>query len=222
MNYLDPVTSPPATSTTPARAGRRPAAAGGGDSRAAILAAARSLFAARGFRGTTTRQIAQQAGVDIALIHHFFGTKGELFEAVVEFPRVGAQIADAITAPGDAAERLARLYLDELFVHQLETFSAVLRTAVGNPDDVPQLRDTIQAMLQRVAMQLGSRAASPLALELIGAQMIGVLIVRHLVGIEPMSSASTNELVRHLAPAFRALMAPDGAPDDTETEEQLA
>ncbi len=221
MNYMDSA-SPPAASATPARAGRRPAAAGGGDSRSAILAAARSLFAARGFRGTTTRQIAQQAGVDIALIHHFFGTKGELFEAVVEFPRVGAQIADAITAPGDAAERVARLYLDELFVHQLETFSAVLRTAVGNPDDVPQLRDTIQTMLQRVAMQLGSRAASPLAFELIGAQMIGVLVVRHLVGVEPMASASTDELVRHLAPAFRALMAPDGAPDDTKTEEQLA
>ncbi len=148
--------------------------------------------------------------MDVALIHHFFGTKAELFEAAVEFPRVGAQIADAITAPGDAAERLVRLYLDELFVHQLETFSAVLRTAVGNPDDVPQLRDTIQTMLQRVATQLGSRAVAPLAFELIGAQMIGVLIVRHLVGIEPMASASTDELVRRLAPAFRALMAPDG------------
>ena len=221
MNSIDPIapaTDPPAVSP---RAGRRPAAAGG-DSRAAILAAARSLFAARGFRGTTTRQIAQQAGVDVALIHHFFGTKGELFEAAVQFPRVGAQIADAIIAPGDAAERVARLYLDELFVHELETFSAVLRTAVGNPDDVPQLRDTVQAMLQRVAMQLGSRAASPLAFELIGAQMIGVLIVRHLVGIEPMASASTDELVGHLAPAFRALMSPEGVSGDGHSEEQPA
>ena len=195
-------------STRPAaRTGRRPAAAG--DSRAAILAAARALFAAHGFRGATTRQIAQRAGVDVALLHHFFGSKADLFEAAVGFPRVGAEIAATLTAPDngmDAAERVARLYLDRLFVDDIETFSAMLRTVVGNPNDVPAMRGTIHGMLQRVGAQFGDGTRSPLGFELIGAQMIGVLIMRHLVQLEPMASASTDELVRYLAPAFRALL----------------
>jgi AcrR family transcriptional regulator len=190
-----------------ARTGRRPAAAG--DSRTAILAAARTLFAAHGFRGATTRQIAQRAGVDVALLHHFFGSKADLFEAAVGFPRVGAAIATTLTAPDngmDAAERVARLYLDRLFVDEIETFSAMLRTVVGNPNDVPAMRETIHAMLLRVGAQFGDGMHSPLGFELIGAQMIGVLIMRHLVRLEPMASASTDELVRYLAPAFRVLM----------------
>jgi AcrR family transcriptional regulator len=204
MNYADDLT---ADARPAPRAGRRPAAAG--DSRAAILAAARALFAERGYRGATTRQIAQRAAVDVALIHHFFGTKAELFEAAVAFPRIGAEIAATLMAPDgemDAAERVARLYLDRLFVEEIETFSAMLRTVVGNPNDVPALRNTVHAMLQGVASRLGDGVRSPLALELIGAQMIGVLVMRHLVRLEPIASTSTDELVRYLAPAFRALL----------------
>ena len=198
------------------RTGRRPAAAG--DTRAAILAAARSLFAATGFRGTTTRQIAQRAGVDVALIHHFFGTKAELFTAAVQFPRIGDALLGALTEDeGDPAERVARLYLDRLFVDEVESFSAVLRTAVGNPNDVPQLRATVYELVQRAGGALAGRGASTLGLELIAAQMIGVLVMRHLVQLEPIASASTDELVRHLAPAFRALLHPptEDAPKDS-------
>ncbi len=207
----------PDDAPTPApRPGRRPAAAG--DSRAAILAAARALFATSGFRGATTRRIAQRAGVDVALIHHFFGTKAELFAAAVQFPRIGDEVAGTLLAGnGDPAERLARLYLERLFVDEIETFSAVLRTAVGDPNDVPQLRDVIYAMLQRVGAQFGGRELPTLGLELIGAQMIGILVMRYLVRLEPIASAPTDELVRHLAPAFRALLqtpveaAPEGS-----------
>ena len=192
------------TASRSPRTGRRPAASG--DSRAEILAAARALFAAHGFRGTTTRRIAERAGVDVALIHHFFGTKAALFEAAVQLPRISGVLAEALSAPGDMAERLARLYLDRLFVDEIETFAALLRTAVGDPNDVPALRERIYAMLQRAGAQSSDAAAPPLALELIGAQMIGVLVMRYLVRLEPIASASTDEMVRHLAPAFRALL----------------
>lgn len=204
MNYDEPQ---PGTPPPTGRLGRRPAAAG--DSRAAILAAARSLFATLGFRGATTRQIAQQAGVDVALLHHFFGTKAELFEAAIGIPRIGAEIAATITADdgeGDLAERIARLYLDRLFVEEIETFSAMLRTVVGNPADVPTLRNAVHGMVSRIAGATADHPRSPVAFEVIGAQMIGILVVRHLVGVEPIASASTDELVRYLAPAFRAVL----------------
>ncbi|MGE3855914.1 MAG: TetR family transcriptional regulator [Dehalococcoidia bacterium] len=201
------------------RPGRRPAASG--DTRAAILEAARALFAAHGFRGATTRRIAQRAGVDVALLHHHFGSKAELFEAAVGFPRIGAEIAATFASDTDdgmdAAERVARLYLDRLFVDEIETFSAMLRTAVGSPGDIPTMRQALQGMLQRLAAQVGGgRPRSPLAFELIGAQMIGVLVLRHLVQIEPIASAPTDEMVRHLAPAFRAILQAGLQPDPEE------
>lgn len=222
MNSRQPATPPtPATSVAPpaAKSGRRPAAAG--NSRAEILAAARALFAERGFRGATTRQIAQRAHVDIALIHHFFGTKAELFDAALQWPRVSEEIAATLhnrpaaapgAAPGEATrddlgERIARLYLERLFVEDLETFSAVLRTAVGDPEDLPALRDRLYALLHRISSALAADERAALGLELIGAQMIGVLVMRHLVRVEPIASASTDDLVRHLAPALGALLA---------------
>ena len=65
------------------RRGRRP---GAPDTRAAILAAARSRFAEHGYAGTTIRAVATDAGVDAALVHHYFGTKDELFLAALELP----------------------------------------------------------------------------------------------------------------------------------------
>ena len=68
--------------TRPSR-GRRP---GAPDTRAAVLAAARAAFAAKGFGGTTIRAVAADAGVDPALVHHYFGTKDDLFLAAMELP----------------------------------------------------------------------------------------------------------------------------------------
>src|SRR3954463_9475109 len=59
---------------------------GSPDTRSAILAAARTSFARQGFAGTTIRGVASSAGVDAALVHHYFGTKDDLFLAALELP----------------------------------------------------------------------------------------------------------------------------------------
>ncbi len=181
-----------------------------GDSRAEILAAARTLFAAKGFRATTTREIAARAGVDPALIHHFFGTKADLFEATVQLPRIAGEVGARLEAPsGDAAEGLARLYVEELFTRDVETFAAMLRTAVSSPEDMPWLRQMMEDTMLAVATRLLRGEHVALRAELIGAQMIGILVLRHLVGVEPIASTSTDDLVAAMAPALRALI--DGA-----------
>ena len=65
------------------RTGRRP---GSSDTRSVILAAARSRFAEVGFDKASIRSIAAAAGVDSALVHHYFGTKHDLFVEVVALP----------------------------------------------------------------------------------------------------------------------------------------
>src|SRR5919112_2938334 len=72
----------PSTSRAPRR-GRRP---GAPDTRATILDAARTAFAQKGFAGTTIRAVAAEAGVDAALVHHYFGTKDDLFLAAMQLP----------------------------------------------------------------------------------------------------------------------------------------
>ncbi len=54
------------------------------DRRQQIIAAAMELFAKKGFRGTTTRDLATQAGVNEAIIFRYFKTKEELYSAIIE------------------------------------------------------------------------------------------------------------------------------------------
>ena len=85
--------------------GRRP---GGPDTRGEILEAARRAFAERGFQGTSMRAVATAAGVDAALVHHYFGSKGDLFLAAAGLPVDPRDLLGAVFADGTAGagERL--------------------------------------------------------------------------------------------------------------------
>lgn len=200
-----PATAKPARASKVPRGPRGPR--GEGDSRADILASARALFAQRGFRATTTRQVAERAGVDVALIHHFFGTKAGLFEAAIDVQRIGGQLQAALTAPpgGDVAEAVARLYLERLFAHDLDTFTAVLRTVVSGDEELPWLRGLFADRMLGVARQAFG-AGSELRAEIVAAQMVGLLVLRYILQVEPIASASTDEVVARLTPALRAMM----------------
>src|SRR5262249_57404963 len=90
--------------------GRRP---GPTTSRQAILEAARHQFAQSGYELTSIRAVAAAAGVDAALVVHFFGTKDELFRAAVAWPFDPTELAPRIRAAGPAGPggRLARVFL---------------------------------------------------------------------------------------------------------------
>src|SRR5215469_9883139 len=79
------------------RTGRR---AGDSGTRAAILDSARQQFAAYGYDGATIRAIAAGAGVDPALVHHFYGTKEGLFASAMELPIVPSEFIGAALAEG--------------------------------------------------------------------------------------------------------------------------
>lgn len=79
-----------------------------------ILATAREEFSERGYEKTSVRGIAKAAGVDPALVHHYFGTKEQVFEAAVEVAFAPAMDAPETIAEGplDAVgERLTRFVL---------------------------------------------------------------------------------------------------------------
>lgn len=70
------------TRSPASRPGRRPKIEGGKETAPVILDAAEKLFSVHGFHGVTVRAVAVECGVDPALVHYYFGTKQELFDAV--------------------------------------------------------------------------------------------------------------------------------------------
>src|SRR5256886_13037811 len=93
------------------RTGRRP---GTGGTREKILAAARSRFGQEGYDGTTIRGIAAGAGVDPAMVPHYFGSKEGVFLAAVEFPVDPAVFIPRLLEPGldGLGERLVSFFLE--------------------------------------------------------------------------------------------------------------
>jgi len=90
------------------------------DKREHILVAAEDLFAEKGFDGTSVRDIAQQAGVNLAMISYYFGSKEKLLESLIEF-RAGYVYGileelnkDESLNPWDKIDRLVDFYVDRI------------------------------------------------------------------------------------------------------------
>jgi AcrR family transcriptional regulator len=179
-----------------------------GETRAAILGAARALFAARGFRGATMRAVAQRAGVDLALVSHFFGSKAGLFAAAIELPVSGERLRERMACGrGGPGERLLRFHLEELFVARREGILALLRAALGDPESIPTLRRKIEEELVAGAARAIEGPEARLRAELAGAVMVGLFVCRHMVRVEPLARAPAGRLVRLLSPLLDGILA---------------
>jgi AcrR family transcriptional regulator len=182
--------------------GRRP---GSTTTRADILEAARELFSTGGYDGTTIRAIATRAGVDPALVHHFFGSKDDLFLTVLEVPRtVMEQVPPLIAGDLDqAGERLTRFYLG--LYEAPETRAAMLsaiRAAVGQDQAARILRDSISA---RLFVAVGGVLAdhADLRMSLAMSHLTGLAIGRHVFRVPPVSHLPLDEVVIWVAPTIQ-------------------
>ena len=188
--------------SAPTRRGRRP---GSPDTRSAILAEARSLFAAQGYAGTSVRSVATAAGVDAALVHHYFGTKDDLFLAALRLPvdpRVA--LAPAIAdGPDGAGERMLRVFLSvwddpELRLPLLGVFRGVVE-----PDGQRLLRDGfLPAVLGPVGDALGIDRPD-LRMPLVASQILGLILVRYVLAVEPVASMDADQVVAIYAPTVQ-------------------
>ncbi|MET8090944.1 TetR family transcriptional regulator [Micromonospora sp. NPDC005220] len=186
------------------RTGRRP---GKPDTREAILDAARTAFAERGFDAASIRAIAGTAEVDPALVHHYFGSKDQLFLAAMNFPVDPGQLVPKVLAGDQDAigERLVRTFLGIWDSPVGGAAQALLRSAVSNEWTARLLREFVTTqVLRRVLENLDVDPAElPLRGSLVASQMIGLAMMRHVVRLEPVASADPETLVAAVGPTIQ-------------------
>jgi AcrR family transcriptional regulator len=180
--------------------GRRP---GGPDTRGQILAAARRSFADRGFGATTIRGVAGEAGVDPALVHHYFGGKDDLFLAALDIPVDPRGLVPTVFADGveGAGERLMRLFLS-VWDDPVTRLPLIALVRASLAQEAPE--SLLQQGILRLVLD-PMRAALPPAeadrrVQLVGSQMVGLVVTRYLLALEPLASMPADEVVAWVAP----------------------
>ena len=189
------------------RRGRRPGISG---TALAIRRAAARAFAERGYTGATMREIAASAGVDAALVHHYFGTKRALFEAAIELSEV-AKFRPEAASKGDvpSGETLVRAFLERWDAADGDTFPALLRASASDPSaaatiDAHLERDFIGPVIARID---AARGMPKLRAALIGAQLLGLAWTRYVARREPIASASSRIVAKAFGPSLDATLA---------------
>lgn len=186
-----------------ARTGRR---RGNGDTKEAIRAAARRQFAEKGYEATTIRGVAAEAGVDPALVMHFFGSKDGLFGACIEWPFDPDAALPSLVAGrrSEVGERLVRVFVttwdDEAGRNPIVT---LLGTAMSQESAQRLFRDFLTNRLFGPLAEALDLDHSELRINLAISQLVGLGIARYVLRFEPLASLDSETVIALIAPAVQ-------------------
>jgi AcrR family transcriptional regulator len=189
-------------STRTRRSGRR---SGDSGTREAILEAARAQFISTGFRGTTIRSVAKSAGVDPALVLHFFGTKEALFAAAVRPPIDPASLLRGALerSPESAGTAVVGCLLDAWDSEDTSrTMLAIVRSAMTEEVAARMVREQIVNTIAETLVSFGVDRPEYRA-ALVATQMAGIAIGRYVVGFAPLIEAGRGDLVAAFGPTIQ-------------------
>jgi len=185
--------------------GRRP---GHPETRAEILEAARALFAADGYEGTSLRAIARLAGVDPALVHHYFADKPALFMAAMRLPFDPRPVQEYGETGGFSGARVVQRFIEMWDEAQASetAFVTVAQAVCASPAVADAVREFVGERIFRHAPGDAGRAqAAPLAMErraLISSQLIGLAWSRYVMRLEPVASAEPTLIAGWVGPTI--------------------
>jgi AcrR family transcriptional regulator len=187
-----------------AKSGRRP---GNQDTRGEILTAARHAFAARGFAGASVRGIAAEAGVDAALVHHYFDTKEQLFLATIELPLPLGEVVEGLTAGGTEGlgERIITTLLTVWDSDLQPSLVAALRTGLAEPGMTRSLSEfvTLEVIGKLLSnLDLPEKEAT-LRTGLVASQLAGVIIGRYVLRLPALTEQSPETLAAAIGPTLQ-------------------
>jgi AcrR family transcriptional regulator len=203
------------------RRGPRPA---GSDTREAILEAAGQQFGDMGYRHTTLRSVGAAAGVDPRLVLHYFGSKRQLFVESVRLP-VDPELFIAGVFDGDPhtiSRRVVGALLDVLDEAPMRQRAvAIIRAAASEPEAAELIREVLSERLLLVLAERVDADQPRLRASMVASQFVGLVMARYVVGIEPLASASREQLIDAFAPVFEHYLFGDWVSADP-TQDQTA
>ncbi|MCV7200522.1 TetR family transcriptional regulator [Mycolicibacterium peregrinum] len=172
-----------------------------------IVDAAREHFMRDGYEKATVRRIAAEAGVDVAMVYYHFGNKEGLFNAsVLDTPQHPLhQLANLLDdGPGEIGARLVRDVVQRWDAGaSFDLLLTVFRSADIHPLARKLLHDTLAGpVAQQIADQFGVDNAE-LRVELVTVHLVGLAFARYQLKIEPMASASIDDLVAWMGPTVQ-------------------
>ncbi|WP_019204524.1 TetR family transcriptional regulator [Tsukamurella sp. 1534] len=189
------------------RTGRR---SGSPDTRAEILAAARARFARGGLSGTTVRAIADEAGVDPALVHHYFGTKQQLYLAALAIPVDPEVVREPLREARleDTARALLTALLTMWDGPMQDAGLALVRTHLGGDGDPALVRHfLLEIALPELIERMDARTGDGLLrANLMVAQVFGLIVARYVMRFEPLASLPTDAAVALAAPPLQSVI----------------
>jgi AcrR family transcriptional regulator len=189
----------------PAHTGRRP---GPTATREAILAAAREAFAAEGYGRTSLRSIARRAGVHPSLVVHFYGSKGGLLGAAIQWPFDPDVEARRVLAAGPEhiGERLARTFIAHWEnAEERSPIIALLHAATADPGAAALMREFMTARLLLPLMEHIDADRPALRAGLLAAQLLGFGLGRYVIGLDGLANTAEDDLVAALGPTLQRL-----------------
>lgn len=188
---------------------RRPGRRGGDtDSRSEILTAARAEFTEHGYNAATIRAIARRAGVDPALVYHFFTDKPALYAATLQLPADPRTIHDEVRASG----RPQGAVLAERFLAQWESgpgapgqaFVTVAQATSSSPEIARSVREYL---MDRVWASLADRPDDDWRRTMVASVLLGMAWNRYVLRTEPIAAASRGDVARWFGPLLDSITA---------------
>jgi AcrR family transcriptional regulator len=186
--------------------GRRPGESG---TRQAILDAARARFAEHGWDRATVRAIAGDAGVDPALVLHFFGSKQVLFTAAMSWPfDTDAAVEQVASGPrSQLGRRLVAFFLSIWEdPERREPLTVMLRAATTNEQAAALLRESLMMLFLAPLGERLEMADAELRMSLCSSQLIGLGTARYVLAFEPLASLAPERLVELVGPNLQRYM----------------
>jgi AcrR family transcriptional regulator len=174
-----------------------------------LLEAARAAYSARGYVTTTARGVAAAAGVAPDVMRRYYANRDALFAAARRLPTDPATSIAQLMAPGidGLGERLVRVTLRMLDEPETrEQLTTMMRTGAGAGRATASFREYVDNVLvDRVARALGVPDAR-MRVTLAMSYLIGIAASRYVLQLEPIASATEDEIVAMVAPAIQAAL----------------
>jgi AcrR family transcriptional regulator len=170
------------------------------------------MFARNGIGNTSIRSIAAAADVDAALVHHYFGTKEQLFAAAVHIPIDPMQVIGPMReVPIENLGLVLPSLLLPLWDSEMGSgFIATMRSLLAG-SDVSLIRSIHQDV---ISVEVGSRVDTPpgsgrVRVQFVASQLVGVVMARYILELDPFKSLPVAQIAETIAPNLQHYLTGD-------------